>query len=52
MIEKMEDEGSVITIRPLKKVEEDRLEKDVTKLRSLYEEGYDCAKQVLSAYLE
>ena len=52
MIEKMEDEGSVITIRPLKKVEVDRIEKDVTKLRSLYEEGYDCAKQVLSAYLD
>lgn len=47
MIERMEDEGSIIAIRPEKKVEVNRIEKDIKKLSSLYDEGYACAEKVL-----
>ena len=47
MIERMEDEGSIIAIRPEKKVVVNRIEKDIKKLTELYEEGYVCAEKVL-----
>lgn len=40
MIEKMEDEGSILTIRPQRPMEVSRIEKDVNKLEILYEEGF------------
>ena len=40
MIEKMEDEGSILTIRPQRPMEVGRIEKDVNKLERLYEEGF------------
>ena len=52
MVEKMEDEDRIISIRPIRKVEVDRIEKDVSKLRALYEEGYECAERELSKYLK
>ncbi|WP_300725879.1 patatin family protein [uncultured Bacteroides sp.] len=51
MIEKMEDAGDVIIIRPEKPVVVNRIEKDVKKLEALYNEGYVCAGQVMSRYL-
>ena len=45
MIEKMEDEGSILAIRPIRPMEVDRLENDFDKLTALYEEGYACAKK-------
>ena len=44
MVERMEDEGQIIVIRPLKPVAVDRIEKDVQKLTEFYQEGYECAR--------
>ncbi len=38
-VERMEDEGRVICIRPERPMEVDRIEKDIAKLERLYEEG-------------
>ena len=46
MIERMEDEGTIIAIRPIRPMEVGRLESDVAKLTRLYEEGYECARRV------
>ena len=48
MIEKMEDEGRIIVIRPENPIVVDRMERDVKKLTALYEEGYLCAEKVFS----
>ena len=52
MVEKLEDEGRIIAIRPEKKVVVNRIEKDIKKLTELYEEGYACAEKVLTPYLK
>ncbi len=49
MVERMEDEGSIIAIRPLRPMEVGRLESNVDKLTALYNEGYECAKRVFEA---
>lgn len=46
LIENMEADGSVYVIRPQKPVDVDRIEKDINKLTSLYEEGYECGKLI------
>ena len=51
MVERMEDEGKILVVRPIGKVEVDHLEGNVDKLRALYEQGYDCAEKVLGARL-
>lgn len=48
MVERMEDEKRIVVIRPQAPVVVDRIEKDVKKLASLYEEGYVCARKVMS----
>ncbi len=48
MVERMEDEGCIMAIRPEKPVIVDRIERDVQKLTDLYNEGYDCAGKVLN----
>lgn len=47
MVERMEDEGKILVIRPQKPVAVDRIEKDTRKLTDFYEEGYECAKSLL-----
>lgn len=44
-IEKMEDEGKLKVIRPVKPVEVGRMEKNTEKLTSLYREGYELASK-------
>lgn len=44
-IEKMEDEGKLTVIRPLKAIEVDRMEKNTEKLTALYNEGFELASQ-------
>ena len=44
MIEKLEDEGRILTIRPLRPLEVNRTESNITKLKALYQEGYECAE--------
>ena len=46
LVEQLEKEGKIIAIRPLKPLEVDRIETDVKKLKVLYEEGYECARQI------
>lgn len=43
LVERMEDEGAITVIRPQKPVVVDRIERDISKLTALYEEGYECA---------
>ena len=52
MIERMEDNGSIIAIRPINKMEVFCIDKDIKKLKALYAEGYACAERVLSPLLE
>ena len=44
MIEMMEDRGEITVLRPVKPVMVDRMEKDISRLSALYQEGYDIAK--------
>lgn len=44
LVERLEDEGKIIAIRPQRPLEVGRLEHDVKKLTALYEEGYECAR--------
>ena len=46
LVEKLEDEGKIKVIRPLKPIVVDRMETNVRKLTDLYEEGYECAKRM------
>ncbi|MFA6873663.1 MAG: DUF6363 domain-containing protein, partial [Bacteroidaceae bacterium] len=48
LIEKLEDEGRIRVIRPIKPVRVSRIEKDINKLTELYEEGYACAEKQLN----
>ncbi len=50
-VEKLEEEGRIVVIRPQKPVLVDRIEKDIKKLTDLYEEGYACAGQVMESLL-
>ena len=45
-LEKLEDEGRIIVIRPHRPMEVDRIETDIKKLTDLYDEGYACAKKI------
>ena len=45
MLERMEDSGEVLCIRPQRPMEVDRIEKDATKLERLYEEGYNLGDE-------
>lgn len=47
MVERLEDEGKIIAVRPVARLEVDRLESNSAKLTALYEEGYACAENVL-----
>lgn len=47
LIERLEDEGRITVIRPVRPVEVGRMEKDTAKLAALYQEGYDIAKMML-----
>lgn len=49
LVERLEESGRVLCIRPSGAVEVDRLETDVRRLRALYDEGYSAARRVLTA---
>ena len=46
MVERLEDEGKIKVIRPLKPIVVDRMETNVRKLTDLYEQGYECARKM------
>jgi predicted patatin/cPLA2 family phospholipase len=47
LVERLEAEGRITVVRPMKPLEVDRITTDPRKLTALYEEGYACAGQVL-----
>lgn len=46
MVERLEEEGQIVVIRPDSPVMVDRIERNARKLSQLYEEGYRCADAV------
>ena len=46
LVERMEREGTVEVLRPVKPVEVGRIERNIDKLLALYQEGYDLAAQI------
>lgn len=46
MVERLEDEGRITVIRPVKPIQVDRIERDIRKLTDFYNEGYTCASAV------
>ena len=47
-IERLEQEGRIAVIRPMKPIEVGRMEKDTAKLSALYQEGYALAQEFIS----
>ena len=47
-IERLEEEGKIKVIRPVKKIMVGRTEKDPAKLNDFYKEGYDEAKRIMT----
>ena len=52
LVERMEEEGRILVIRPMKPMEVNRLEDDVRKLTALYEEGYQQAALVIDNFIQ
>ena len=50
LIERLEDEGRITVIRPVKPVNVSRMEKDTSKLAALYQEGYDIADNAVLTF--
>lgn len=50
MLERMEDSGEVLCIRPQKPMEVGRIEKDASKLEALYEEGFRLGEEFCKAH--
>ena len=48
LIEKLEQEGRISVIRPIKPIQVGRMEKDTARLMALYQEGYEIAKEFIS----
>ena len=42
----MEGKGLITVLRPERKLEVDRMEKDINKLNALYKEGYELANKI------
>ena len=47
MVERLEDEGKIVVIRPEEPIVVGRMETSTKKLTELYHQGYACAKKVL-----
>ena len=45
LVERLEEAGEIMVIRPQRPIVVDRIERDIRKLTALYEEGYACAEQ-------
>lgn len=45
-IEKLEERGEIVVIRPERPIEVGRMERDINKLLALYNEGYDLASKI------
>ena len=47
LVERLEDEGKIIVIRPENPIVVGRMETNTKKLTDLYEQGYACAKKII-----
>ena len=47
LIERLEEDGRITVIRPIRPIEVGRMEKNTAKLSALYQEGYEIAKKVI-----
>ena len=47
MVERLEDEGRILVIRPLRPLEVGRTDSNISKLKALYQEGYECAEALV-----
>lgn len=47
LVERFEEEGKIIVIRPEKPIVVGRMETSVKKLTDLYNQGYECARKVM-----
>lgn len=45
LVEQMEERGEIVCIRPVRPLEVDRIEKDISKLERLYEEGFSLGEK-------
>lgn len=50
LVERLEDEGRILVVRPERPLEVERLESDTAKLTALYEEGYVCAAKAFDRF--
>lgn len=50
MVERMEDEGRIICIRPKREMDVDRMTKDAERLEALYEEGFRLGCEFCEKY--
>lgn len=48
LIERLEKDGRITVIRPLRPIEVSRMEKDTMKLTALYQEGYKIAEEMIT----
>lgn len=46
LVERLEDKGELVVIRPQRPITVDRIERNTRKLLDLYNEGYECAAAV------
>ncbi len=46
LVERLEDKGELVVIRPQRPITVDRIERDTRKLLDLYNEGYECTAAV------
>ena len=46
LVEELEDKGELTVLRPERPIEVDRMEKNISKLTALYDEGYRLASQI------
>ena len=49
LVERLEDEGKIVVIRPEQPIVVGRMETNVKKLTDLYTQGYACAKKVMES---
>ena len=47
LVERLEDEGKIVVIRPEEPIAVGRMETNVRKLTDLYKQGYACAKKMM-----
>lgn len=50
LVERLEEDGKIVVIRPEKPIVVGRMETDVRKMADLYQEGYDCAKRIMGNF--